>query len=459
MQKTIIGRLEYISLPDLNIPLTIAKIDTGAYSAVITAHDLKVTETKDGQFASFYFYPLSEQKSLKIKVKEKLIGWFMVKSSNGSKEYRPRIRTKMLIGKKTINVDFTLSQRPDLSQSIIIGRKFLKNWSVVDVSQEFLTREINKKEIKQKYYPKTSRPSLKSSPKIAILCNNPQLYSNKRILEEAKKLNLQADFVKIQDCYILIKDNEKQLFYKDKNILDKYQAVIPRIASGYTHFGTIVLNNFYNSNIYCLNNPGPIIISRDKFQTFQVLSQKGINLPTTGLAYNSTLFNDILSKVGEPPVIIKLLNSTQGEGVVLSESLSSARSTLSVLKNIKADFLVQEFIKESKGQDIRVFVVGDKIVGAMERVSQDKDEFRSNIHRGGIGKIIELTEEEQEMALRAARLVGLDIAGVDLMRSNKGTLLIEINSSPGLEGIEKTTGINIAKAMIEFLIKKSGIGE
>lgn len=285
--------------------------------------------------------------------------------------------------------------------------------------------------------------------KIAILSRRPRLYSTMRLVEAAKN---RGHIVKIIDplrCYMSITSHHPTIHYKGETIVD-YDAVIPRIGASITFYGTAVLRQFEMMGVYSVNPSVAITRARDKLRAIQILSKRGIGLPITGFAHSPDHIEDLIAMVGGAPLVIKLLEGTQGVGVVLAETRQAAESVIEAFLNMKAHFIVQEYIKESKGADIRCLVVGGKVIAAMKRQAKP-GEFRSNLHRGGKASLIKITAEERDMATRAAKIIGLNIAGVDMIRSKRGPLVLEVNSSPGLEGIESASGKDIASIMIEFI--------
>ncbi len=288
--------------------------------------------------------------------------------------------------------------------------------------------------------------------KIILLASNPELYSNRRLIEAAAKAGHDIQFVNIRDCYIKIAAGNPEIYYKDDKKLENIDAVIPRIRPSMTFYGTTIVRQFEMMNVYCLNKSLPTISSRDKLHTLQLLSHENLPMPTTSFSHSVDETKHLIKMVGGAPLVIKLLEGTKGVGVVLAETGKAAESVINAFKSLKADILVQEFIKESKGRDIRCFVVGNKVVAAMERQAEE-GEFRANMHLGGKARAIEITDEERAIAIKAVKTIGLEIAGVDLVRSNSGPKILEINSSPGLEGIEAATGVDIAGKVIAFLEK------
>lgn len=287
---------------------------------------------------------------------------------------------------------------------------------------------------------------------IAILSRRPQLYSTRRLVEEAKKRGHNVRVVDTLRCYMNLTGEGPAIHYKGE-ILPKYDAVIPRIGASITFYGTAVLRQFEMQGVFAVNDSVAVTRSRDKLRALQLLSRKGVGLPITGFAHAPDDVGDLINMVGGTPLVIKLLEGTQGIGVVLAETKQAAESVIDAFLDMHAHILVQEYIKESEGADIRCFVVGGKVIAAMKRQAKDGD-FRSNIHRGGSAELVKITPEEKSIAIKAAKIIGLNVAGVDLLRSEKGPLVIEVNSSPGLKGIEKATGKNVASMIIRFIEDK-----
>jgi ribosomal protein S6--L-glutamate ligase len=286
--------------------------------------------------------------------------------------------------------------------------------------------------------------------KIGILSRSPNLYSTRRLTEAAQHLGHHADVIDTMRCYMNITSAQPTIHYKG-NVLENYDAVIPRIGASVTFYGAAVVRQLEMMGVFCVNDSVAITRARDKLRSLQLLSKKGIGLPITGFAHALDEIKDLIKMVGGPPLVIKFLEGTQGIGVILVETYKAARSVLEAFLGLKVNIMVQEYIKEAGGADIRCFVVGDKVVAAMKRQARAPEEFRSNLHRGGIATPIEITDEERNMAIRAAHIIGLNTAGIDIVRSNRGPLIMEVNASPGLEGIEKATGINVAREIIKFI--------
>ncbi|AUN98025.1 30S ribosomal protein S6--L-glutamate ligase [Bacteriovorax stolpii] len=285
--------------------------------------------------------------------------------------------------------------------------------------------------------------------KIGILSRNSGLYSTKRLVEAAKARGHEVEVIDTLKCYMDITSTKPMVHYQSR-ALDDFNAIIPRIGASITFYGCAVIRQFEMMGVFSLNESVAITRSRDKLRSLQLLSRKGLGLPVTGFAHSTKMTQELIKLVGGAPLVVKLLEGTQGKGVVLAETESAAESVIDAFREMDANILVQEFIREAKGSDIRCFVVGDEVVASMMRTAKP-GEFRSNLHRGGTAKIIEITEEERKAALDATKALGLNLAGVDMLRSSRGPLIMEVNSSPGLNGIETATGKDVAGMIIEYL--------
>lgn len=285
--------------------------------------------------------------------------------------------------------------------------------------------------------------------KIAVLSRNPNLYSTQRLVEAAKKRKHDVRLVDTLKCDIQIEKKKPRIFYKG-DYLEGFDAVIPRIGASVTFYGTAVVRQFEMMKTFSTVESVALVRSRDKLRSLQILARAGLGLPKTVFTNYSKDVDQVIDAVGGAPCVIKLLEGTQGLGVVLAETKKAAESVLEAFNGLQARVIVQEFIKEAKGADIRVLVIGDSVVGAMKRQAKE-GEFRSNLHRGGTAEVVTLTDEEENAAIRAAKAMNLSVAGVDLLQSARGPLILEVNSSPGLEGIEAATGKDIAGAIIKYI--------
>ena len=289
--------------------------------------------------------------------------------------------------------------------------------------------------------------------KIAMLSRNPNLYSHKRLKEAAEARGHEFDIINTTRCYMNIASRRPEIYYNGE-MLPYYDAVIPRIGASVTFYGMAVVRQVEMMGVYCLNKSIAIGRSRDKLRSMQLMAREGIGLPVTTFAYDPKQTEEVVQLAGGAPLVIKLLEGTQGVGVVLADSDRSAKSVIEAFRGAKINIMAQEFIKEAKGTDIRAFVIGGRVVAAMMR-SGAEGEFRSNLHRGGSAVVAKISPEERSTAVRAAKTMGLSVCGVDMLRSNHGPVVMEVNSSPGIEGIEKATGKDIASMIVEYVEKNA----
>jgi len=292
--------------------------------------------------------------------------------------------------------------------------------------------------------------------KILILSRNPALYSTARQVEAAQQRGYEVEVIDYLRCHMRITTNTPQVVFLGRS-LEEFDAVVPRIGATHTFYGTAVVRQFQEAGVYTVNTSAAISRSRDKLRSLQILAGAGIDMPATGFGHATRDVDGLLETVGGAPLVVKLLEGTQGKGVVLAETRKSAESVIGAFRQLDANFIVQKFIAEAGGSDIRAFVVGNRVVAAMMRTAPP-GEFRSNVHQGGTVQNIKLTPKERGLALRAARAMGLNVAGVDLIRSDDGPLLLEINSSPGLQGIEAASGVDVAGEIIEFIAENATPG-
>ncbi|WP_049723695.1 30S ribosomal protein S6--L-glutamate ligase [Gilvimarinus polysaccharolyticus] len=285
--------------------------------------------------------------------------------------------------------------------------------------------------------------------KIAILSRNPKLYSTRRLVEACQARGHDPHVIDILKCYMDITPSKPAIWYRGQEI-EGFDAIIPRIGASVTHYGLAVIRQFEMMGVYCLTESVALGRSRDKLRALQLLSRKGVGMPRTSFAHDVHNTKELIKLVGGAPLVVKLCEGTQGRGVVLAETAKAAESVIEAFRVLRAEFLVQEFIKEAGGSDIRCLVIGNKIIAAMQRTAPE-GEFRSNLHRGGSAQLVKLQPNERSTALKAAQTMGLKVAGVDILRSSRGPLIMEVNSSPGLEGIEGATGKDVANEIIKYI--------
>lgn len=448
-QKVIVGSEEWCSFPKLGIPTIKARVDSGAKTSALHAINI-APFIKDGEnWVKFDVNPIQNDLKTVIHCESKLLDKRVVKSSSGYREQRYVIGAELEIGGQTWSIEITLTNRDSMGFRMLLGREAMSGRVLVDPSQKYLLGQPSPDTLKDLY---KSSHQAKSGLRIGLLASNPELYSNKRIMEAGEMRGHEMHFLNIKECYMKLDATNPEIHYRGGKILDKFDAVIPRIRPSITFYGCALTRQFEALKVFCLNSASAITQSRDKLFSLQLLLNHGVDIPTTGFANSPLDTNDLIKMVGGPPLIVKLLEGTQGKGVVLAETKKAAESVINAFKSLNANILVQEFIKEANGKDIRCFVIDGKVVAAIQREALP-GEFRANIHLGGTASIIKVTAEERRIAIKAAKAMDLKVAGVDIIRSSKGPLLLEVNSSPGLEGIEGATNKDIAGEMIKAIEK------
>lgn len=450
LNKVIVGSEEWCSFSTLKIPAIKARVDSGAKTSALHAINIIPFE-KDGEpWVKFNVNPIQGNGKAIIHCEAKVIDKRIVKSSSGSKEQRFVIATSIELADTSWEIELTLTNRDSMGYRMLLGREAMSGRILVDPEQHFLLGQPTSEKLLEYYSTvKSERKGLR----IGVLASNPELYSNKRIIEAGELRGHEMHFLNLKYCYMKLDANQPEIHYRGGRVLNDFDAVIPRIRPSMTYYGCALTRHFESLKVYSLNSAAAITQSRDKLFSLQLLLNNGIDIPTTGFANSPLDTNDLIKMVGGSPLIIKLLEGTQGKGVVLAETKKAAESVINAFKSLNANILVQEFIKEANGKDIRCFVVDGKVVAAIQREALP-GEFRANIHLGGTASVIKVTPEEKKIAIRAAKAMNLKVAGVDIIRSDKGPLLLEVNSSPGLEGIESATNKDIASEMIKAIEKQ-----
>ncbi len=451
MDKLItIGSEEWCVFDTLGIPAIKARVDSGAKTSSIQANNIKVFIRGAQEWVKFEVNPIQDNRSIAINCEAKMVDRRTIKSSSGISEERFVIKVPVSIGSETFDIELTLANRDTMEFRMLLGREALNNRYIVNPAKNYTVQDFTETEIAKNY---ANYFSEKTGLKIAILASNPELYSNKRLMEAGEIRGHEMVFLNVEHAYMKLDANSPEIRYRGGNILNEFDAIIPRIKPAVTFYGCALIRQFDNLGVYCLNSAEAITQSRDKLFASQLFSKNDIHIPITGFAKSPMDTKDLIRMVNGAPLIIKLLESTQGKGVVLAETNKAAESVINAFKSVQTNILVQEFIKEANGQDIRCFVVNGKVIASMQRQAE-KGEFRANLHQGGKASVIKITPEEKKLALKAAKVLNLAVAGVDIIRSNKGPLLLEVNSSPGLEGIENATGKDIANSMIVAIENK-----
>lgn len=448
--KIIIGSEEWCSFPSLGVPAIKARVDSGAKTSSMHAFNIQKFRREGESWVSFEVHPLQNNRRVVIRCERPVIDKRVVKSSSGISETRYVIGATIKAGTETWDIELTLANRDSMGYRMLLGREAMSGRMLVDPSISFCLGEVSDDSIDELYGKKKHK---KSGLKIGLLASNQELYSNQRILEVGEERGHEMVFLNIKQCYMKIDATEPQVHYRGGKVLSDLDAVITRIRPSVTFYGCALARQFESMGVYTINSSAAITQSRDKLFSLQLLLKNGVSIPTTGFANSPMDTNDLIDMVGGAPLIVKLLEGTQGRGVVLAETKKAAESVINAFKALRANLLVQEFIKEADGKDLRCFVIDGKVVASIQREAAP-GEFRANIHQGGTASIVKITPEERALSIKAAKILGLKVAGVDIIRSKNGPLLLEVNSSPGLEGIESATGKDIAGMMISSIEKK-----
>lgn len=448
-QKIRLGWEEWLGLPALGLPALRAKVDTGAKTSALHAADIEPFGPADQPMVRFTVHPAPRQPGLVVQCQAAVVDRREVTSSNGTSEWRYVIETRVEVGGASWPIELTLTDRAGMTNRMLLGRQALTDRIVVDPTKR-LIQPVRSVAVYGKPPDAPARPL-----RVAVLSREPDTYSTMRLVEEGHLRGHQIDVIDTARCYMAISALAPQVHY-DGTILPRYDAVIPRIGASVTPYGTALVRQFETLGTYCVNGSAGITASRDKLHAHQVLARHQIGMPVTAFASSPKDTDNLIGLVGGAPLIVKLLESSQGRGVVLAETKKAAQSVISAFRGLKANFLVQHFVKEAAGEDIRCFVVAGKVVAAMRRTAAS-DDFRSNLHLGGTAEMVRISRAERDAAVRAARAFGLGLAGVDLLRAHDGPKVLEVNSSPGFEGIEKASGKNLAAKLYAEIERKVGV--
>jgi ribosomal protein S6--L-glutamate ligase len=445
--KIILGSEDWCSFPELGIPAIKARVDSGAKTSALHAINITPFTKEDVNWVKFDINPIQNNLKTVIHCEALLIDKRVVKSSSGFREQRYVIQTEIKIGEDNWKIEMTLTNRDSMGFRMLLGREAMSGRILVDPERNYLLGQTSTESLIDLYV--NAIPN-KSGLRIGLLASNLELYSNRRIMEAGEMRGHEMHFLNIKECYMKLDADKPEIHYRGGKVLDNFDAIIPRIRPSITFYGCALTRQFEAMKVYCLNSAAAITQSRDKLFSLQLLLRNGVDIPTTGFANSPLDTDDLIKMVGGSPLIVKLLEGTQGKGVVLAETKKAAESVINAFKSLNANILVQEFIKEANGKDLRLFVVDGKVVAAIQREAAP-GEFRANIHMGGTASIVKPTSDEKRIAIKAAKAMDLRIAGVDIIRSAKGPLLLEVNSSPGLEGIEGATNKDIAGEMIKAI--------
>lgn len=450
MDKLVVGSEEWCALSLLGLPAVKARVDSGAKTSSLHAVNIHQFVRSRESWVSFEIHPLQKNDDVVIRCEAPVVDRRTVKSSSGTSERRYVIKTMIGVADTAFEAEVTLTNRDSMGYRMLLGREAMSGRMIVDPEGSFLQGDHTITECNQLY---GVSPTAKTALKIGILASNPDLYSNRRLVEAAEARGHEVVFLNIKQCYMKLDAENPEVHYRGGAVVKDLDAIIPRIRPSMTFYGCALTRHFESLGVYVQNTSEAITSSRDKLFSLQLLQKSGLDIPTTGFANSPMDTNDLIEMVGGAPLIVKLLEGSQGRGVVLAETEKAAESVINAFKALRANLLVQEFVKEADGKDLRCFVIDGKVVASIMRTAAP-GEFRANIHQGGSASAVRITSDERKLAIKAAKTLGLKVAGVDIIRSRKGPLLLEVNSSPGLEGIESASGKDVAGLMISAIEKR-----
>lgn len=451
MSNNFVGWEEWVSLPELNLPALVVKTDTGADLSALHAFNIQTFGKEDNLMVRFGINPIDTDERFSIFCSARVIDQKNITSSNGISELRYVIETEIIIGDVKKKIPVTLTNRENMKYKMIIGRSALDGFKI-SADKSFLQTTLN-----YDLYKKVKNYNHRRALRIGILSLEPNNYSNLKIIAAAENNGHHCEILNTKRCYLNIESDNPEVHY-DGSVLPHYDVIIPRIGPSITKYGMAVVRQFEAMSTFCLNSSASIGTSRDKLAAHQALAFNRISMPDTAFANSPRDTQNIIDLTSGGPLVVKLLESSQGRGVVLAETKKAASSVISAFQKLNAAFIVQDFVKGANGSDIRLFVISGKVVASMMRSASD-DDFRSNLHAGGKASKVKITQEERKIAKEATKAMGLNIAGVDILRSTGGPKVLEVNSSPGLQGIETINNINVASLIIDYIEKRLGLSK
>ena len=445
--KNTLGWQEWVALPNIGLSALLAKTDTGAATSALHAFNIQPFGSDSNPKVRFGINPINENKSFAIYCSANVTDMREITSSNGISEIRYVIKTSIKIGDSDLkDIEVTLTNRENMKYRMILGRSALEGFNI-NAQESFIQKQLS-----YDLYKNFKKQSVaKRSLRIGILSVEPNNYSNQKIIESAEKHDHVCEIINTKRCYLNLKSHKPEVHYNGKE-LPFFDAIIPRIGSSLTFYGAAVVRQFEAMGTFCLNSSVAIGLSRDKLAAHQTLIKHEIPMPSTAFANSPHDTENLISLVDGVPLILKLLESTQGKGVLLAESKKAASGIISAFQRLQAPFILQEFEAESGGSDLRCLVIGNKVVAGMIRSAGEGD-FRSNLHAGGIASKANISKEEKLISIKATKALGLGMAGVDILRTPDGPKVIEVNSSPGLKGIGAVSKLNLGEIIISHLEK------
>jgi len=452
--KIIVGSQEWCAFPDLGVPAIKARVDSGATTSSIHAFNIQAFERHGEPWVSFELHPLQGNRRTTLKCEAVVVDRRVIRSSSGITEKRYVISTTLSLGKQAWNVELTLANRDSMGYRMLLGRQAMSDRILVDPSASFHCGKLNDPDIDQ-LYGKIEKTH--GGLRIAILGTDARVYSNQRLAEAGEERGHDMMFIDVRECYTRLDATRPEVRCRGGRVLDDLDAVITRMRVEETLYGCAIARQFESIGVLSANSSKALSHARDRFYVLQRLIREGIEIPPTGFAHTPTDQRDLVDMIGGAPLVVKLLDGRQGRGSVLAETVKAAESVVKAFKAMRANLLLQGYVKEAKGRDLRCVVIDGKVVAAIERRAAP-GRIRADLDQGGKSSIVRVSKEEQQLASRTARTLGLRFAGVDLIRSRSGPLVLDVSPCPGLEAVETATGKDIAGLMISSIERKLGWG-
>jgi ribosomal protein S6--L-glutamate ligase len=447
--RIIVGSEEWLTLPAIGLPLVKARVDSGAKTSALHAFNIRSFSRSGAAWVSYEVHPLQDNRRVIVRFESEVVDKRVVKSSSGLAEKRYIIRTPVTLNGHTWDIEISLTNRDSMGYRMLFGREAMNSRILVDPSASFLCGTHSKESVNKLY---GHAPPKFDGLNIGLLASNPELHSNQRIIEAGEERGHRIRFFDINNCFMKLDADNPMIYYRGAKILNDLDAIIPRIKPALTFYGCALVRHFESIGTYSLNSSAAITGSRDKFFSLQLLLQNGLDIPVSGIANSHIDTEDLIELVNGAPMVIKPVSRTQGRGMVLAETRKASESAISAFKSISSNLLVQEYIKEAEGTDLRLFVVDGKVITALQRKAV-RASSKTDTLRGSTSSLTKVSAAERKLAVKACKVLGLKVAGVDIIRSERGPLLLSVKSSPGLEQIEETTGKDLAGAMISALEK------
>ncbi len=449
--RIIVGSEEWCALPGLGIPAIKARVDSGARTSSLHAFNIRAFRRGGARWVSFEVHPLQQNRRTIVRCEAEVIDRRVVKSSSGLGEKRYVVRTTLQHGDETWDIELTLSNRDSMGYRMLLGREAMNGRMLVDPSASFLGGTLDSQQILNLYSDQTREIS---GLRIGLLSTSPRLISNQRLLEAGEERGHRIRFYDIRQCYMKLDAEHPEIHYRGGRLLNDLDAIIPRLNPDMTYYGCALVRQFESLEVPALNSAAAIAQTRDKLHALQILLRHGLDIPTTGFADSPQDNDELIDMVNGAPMMVKLLEGLQGRGTMLAETRNTGDSLINAFRSLDVQLLVQEFIREADGRDLRLLVVNGKVVASMER--QRVPGRASGSQRRTSYRAARISKAERSLAVKAARALDLKVAGVDLIRAARGPLLLKVTPTPGLEKLEEVSGKDLAGTMISALEKRAG---